>query len=352
MKRKTRIGFTLVELLVVIAIIALLVLLLLPAVSAAREAARRTQCINRLKQLQAALVNYESAHQEFPPGANEAGAAWPAFILPFLEQTSIYNKLQLTDDFETADDPIGVQHWAAQYTSRTGDPSQLGSSDPNARNIAALAMPLEAFLCPSSVSGGVSSNVTVVDYGVITQFRPNYAACGSHVLRDDADPDLELRPKAVMTGALIYGEALAYPKFKDGLSKTIFLGEVDYGDEPEVTKNQCRRQERQNDCGNCGPFRIGPARDHVFLGSDDLDRRADLSELFCSTAVGLGEFPESLPVCDPHYPAFELSFSSPHSGMCVFSFGDGSVRAIKNSVDRKVFQALGSRRGDEYYGVP
>ena len=118
MRRRGR-GFTLVELLVVIAIIAILVLLLLPAVSAAREAARRTQCINRLKQLQTAIINYESAHQTFPPGAEDSGAAWPSFILPYLEETSIYNKLQLKDESETEQDPYGVRHWA---------PSQSASS--------------------------------------------------------------------------------------------------------------------------------------------------------------------------------------------------------------------------------
>ncbi|MEZ6117069.1 MAG: DUF1559 domain-containing protein [Pirellulaceae bacterium] len=95
MTRRTH-AFTLVELLVVIAIISLLVLLLLPAISAAREAARRTQCINRLKQLQAGLINYESAHQYFPPGADKSGAAWPAFILPFLEENSLFDALTLT----------------------------------------------------------------------------------------------------------------------------------------------------------------------------------------------------------------------------------------------------------------
>ena len=105
-------GFTLVELLVVIAIIGILVGLLLPAVQAAREAARRMQCSNNLKQLALALHNYESAHKSFPPGAilprlaamtvyppngsgsnqaRTAGYTWSSFILPFIEQSAIYN---------------------------------------------------------------------------------------------------------------------------------------------------------------------------------------------------------------------------------------------------------------------
>lgn len=102
-------GFTLVELLVVIAIIGVLVGLLLPAVQAAREAARRMQCSNNLKQLALGLHNYESTHKTFPPGsvlprvfavypptainnsAKTAGWSWSSFVLPFIEQTALYD---------------------------------------------------------------------------------------------------------------------------------------------------------------------------------------------------------------------------------------------------------------------
>jgi prepilin-type N-terminal cleavage/methylation domain-containing protein/prepilin-type processing-associated H-X9-DG protein len=85
-------GFTLIELLVVIAIIAVLIALLLPAVQAAREAARRAQCVNNLKQIGLAVMNYESAQGSFPPG--EKGCCWGTwcvFVLPYLEQGSLYN---------------------------------------------------------------------------------------------------------------------------------------------------------------------------------------------------------------------------------------------------------------------
>ncbi len=112
MRRVGKSGFTLVELLVVIAIIGILVGLLLPAVQAAREAARRMQCSNNLKQMGLAMQNYHDTHKTFPSGytvdlvppavigttsmmslTNPSHWSWGAFILPFIEQTSLYNSL-------------------------------------------------------------------------------------------------------------------------------------------------------------------------------------------------------------------------------------------------------------------
>ena len=112
--QKSRRGFTLIELLVVIAIIAILIALLLPAVQQAREAARRTQCRNNLKQIGLALYNYHEAHSVFPPGYITGGCAsafdldtiagnnticisqrlglhWPLHILPYVDQAPLYN---------------------------------------------------------------------------------------------------------------------------------------------------------------------------------------------------------------------------------------------------------------------
>src|SRR5262249_15993433 len=137
---RLRRGFTLIELLVVIAIIAVLIALLLPAVQSAREAARRTQCVNNLKQIGLALHNYLSANDRFPMGgtpqydARNPTPAGPyewmnyssfAMMLPYLEQTVVYNSCNLLVCPDTG-------HGFAQV-----------------HNITAYNTKLNAFLCPS-----------------------------------------------------------------------------------------------------------------------------------------------------------------------------------------------------------
>src|SRR5690606_35055698 len=92
---KVRPGFTLVELLVVIAIIGTLVALLLPAVQAAREAARRSQCVNNLKQLGTSMQNYHDTYRELPKGnVSCCWGTWQMAILPFIEQTQLADRYQ------------------------------------------------------------------------------------------------------------------------------------------------------------------------------------------------------------------------------------------------------------------
>ena len=140
-KRRSR-GFTLIELLVVIAIIAILIALLLPAVQQAREAARRTQCKNNMKQIGLAMHNYHDVHLCFPPGyitttPCESATVWPAcnagelglyswgtFVLPYIDQSNLYNQLT----------PGTV-------------PLQVNLTIPAV--LQSLRQPLSMFLCPS-----------------------------------------------------------------------------------------------------------------------------------------------------------------------------------------------------------
>ena len=140
MKNRTRDGFTLVELLVVIAIIGILIGMLLPAVQMVREAARRTECLNNMRQLGLSLHNYESAHKAFPPsrlvpddndlpsdisnsGADTAFQSWTTLILPFIEQGNLAD---------------------------TYDYRQPWFDNVNSDNYTAIAYQLALFKCPSS----------------------------------------------------------------------------------------------------------------------------------------------------------------------------------------------------------
>jgi len=146
MSRKPESGFTLVELLVVITIIGILIALLLPAVQAAREAARRTQCANNLKQMSLAMLNYESALASFCPGSMgdpgwtqpSLGIAfghfgWPAFLLPYVEQQPLYDKIRFDKQC---------------YAEFLGDPAGGPFGDPLNKEVC-LSMP-SVFACPSA----------------------------------------------------------------------------------------------------------------------------------------------------------------------------------------------------------
>src|SRR6476646_10057841 len=120
--RIARTGFTLVELLVVIAIIGILVAFLLPAVQAAREASRRSQCQNNLKQIGLAVQNHDDAKRVFPMGRNridQKAVSWAFFLLPYMEETAIYNS------------------W---------NPNVEVFQDPNN---ATMRTPIESYACPS-----------------------------------------------------------------------------------------------------------------------------------------------------------------------------------------------------------
>ena len=189
-------GFTLIELLVVIAIIAILIALLLPAVQQAREAARRIQCKNNLKQLGLAIHNYESTHGSFPPGRVGFPMVFSAHaaLLPYYDGASLYNNI----DFNTA--PTFVEPPVAPFATNVG--------------VAMIRVP--TFLCPSD-SGAIPGN----SYG-----PTNYVACtGSG---NSATTRYIRKGDGVMMDVKLQG-VVKFRDVTDGMSSTIAMSEHTLG---------------------------------------------------------------------------------------------------------------------------
>jgi prepilin-type N-terminal cleavage/methylation domain-containing protein/prepilin-type processing-associated H-X9-DG protein len=209
-------GFTLVELLVVIAIIGILVALLLPAVQAAREAARRVQCINNLKQFGIALHNFESANGNFPPGtmakeryAEEWPFEWPYlihFLLPYLEHTSYYEELD-GPHFRIPNPFTGTE---ASLWPRSVD-----------------HVDLSFIRCPSDVHPG---NVKLFNPDGVSISLPASNYLGIFSGRNDGEnffsegPD-GYDPKGIRRGVFRYHEGVPIKEITDGLSKTMAIAE-------------------------------------------------------------------------------------------------------------------------------
>ncbi|HPM82870.1 MAG TPA: DUF1559 domain-containing protein [Candidatus Anammoximicrobium sp.] len=160
MSRRSRIGFTLVELLVVIAIIGILVALLLPAIQAAREAARRTQCVNNLKQIGVGMHNHHDTLKSFPPGMGPYGCCWGTWqvlILRYMEQGI------MTDEYINwgGNDTTVVQVGGTTYTG-----TRYGAA-PNTTNVTTKRF--ASFTCPSdrpnAPIGGITSHNYAVNFG-------------------------------------------------------------------------------------------------------------------------------------------------------------------------------------------
>jgi len=321
-------GFTLVELLVVIAIIGILVSLLLPAVQSAREAARRTQCINNAKQLGLALMNYESSLQTFPPSsiwpegqvperATQLGPNWVILILPFMEDTSLRDSFNLNK-------PIN-------------DPANM---IPRSTAISGMLCPTDSFN-QQSFMGSLSSMTTVLGDNWA---RGNYAANASLIylstmynseyggfLRSNWDKD-RLNPSSLSPTRGIMGAnvGLRIGQIADGTSKTILVGELRAGITPYDTRGIWAMS------GACpsslwahgyigddnGPNNLGAAADDVISCSDLYTEFGGAGGLI---RLGMG--------CSS-VGAFNIqqTMRSLHVGGVTSCFADGSVRFISNSI--------------------
>jgi prepilin-type N-terminal cleavage/methylation domain-containing protein/prepilin-type processing-associated H-X9-DG protein len=204
-------GFTLIELLVVIAIIAVLISLLLPAVQSAREAARRAQCVNNLKQMGIALHNYHDALLIFPPGYIAAskfidaetdtapGWSWASMILPQLDQGPLYSSINVYLPIQAA------------------------------ANATATQTILSVFLCPSDQlpSSGTFPVTDGLGNPVATVAPSSYAACAGN---DAADVALGLNNDGSGNGLFFRNSGVRIAAITDGTSQTVAILERAWGD--------------------------------------------------------------------------------------------------------------------------
>ena len=322
---RPRHGFTLVELLVVIAIIGILIAMLLPAIQAAREAARRMQCSNNLKQIGLALLNYEVNNGSFPPGGFPAqggvwGTSWWVRILSYAEGGSIGD----------------------QYDYR--ESGWLGTSQANNQNnVALLNNQVISFMqCPSSTLPSMlkleASNLQSTTYTGIAGAADNEnLANNTSIYSANYVGNINSNgAKGWLStgGILIPDRMVTIAEITDGTSNTIVVGEQSDWLSPIIDPSSNMACDSKGHCpADCGHgFPMGPSG----YGGD-----GRIFNLTCvyhpvnyKTTTGVGVAGN----CGPNTP-----IQSAHSGVVNVAFADGSVQALPDALDMTVFRSLATR---------
>jgi prepilin-type N-terminal cleavage/methylation domain-containing protein/prepilin-type processing-associated H-X9-DG protein len=335
---RTRRAFTLIELLVVIAIIAVLIALLLPAVQAARESARRSQCVNNLKQMGIAIQNYHDAIGFLPPaafmyapydigvncGSNSNGLSRShglfTYILAFIEQGNLFNAVNFTFSAGSIDGYLqfGVLPGAVQFT--------------------AFSAVVNTYICPSD-SPLLQPSFTV-PYNMGTAYSPGSYASNIGTIDTVHGNVCPLYTES--DGAFSRDYVYTTAAITDGLSNTIFQGEASkFLNDPEIYFNFWNRVAWVNSVvGLTGTTRtMGFATTAPRLNANL--QIPDPPTVTPNTAWlivgGSGDASQ----------AGQFGFRSHHPGGANFSFGDGSVKFLKNSINLAIYRALSTRAAGE-----
>lgn len=328
-------GFTLIELLVVIAIIAILIALLLPAVQQAREAARRTQCKNNLKQFGLGLHNYNSSFGFFPPSGlanahpntTNPRIGWQVRVLPYMDQAPLFNQLDFGSNTGTVwgSTPgyVARQILADGQEARTHQvPYAMCPSDTSPTMFRGWAQ--------ASYGGSIGSQATSIGascapYNVFAELGSNPADAQAAAINYGRSSN----PALVSGMFSYYGVMLTVSDVLDGTSNTIFVGETlatcSWNTDP--TNDAAEHHRRGWWHGNSN----GSAQ--------------------CSTVTPINEFTTcdnstkiTNPACvDPGNYNYSWGFKSKHVGGAQFVLVDGSVKFLSENLDHKLFQSLGGR---------
>lgn len=389
--KRREMGFTLVELLVVIAIIGILVALLLPAVQAAREAARRTQCTNQMRQIALAMMNFESTYSFLPPGAGTSiaqpsapylvvgnqmggegyGPNWALQIFPYIEEPALSQLAR-----EALNSLEGVQ--------RSNPPDTFDMQSKGARSWRGLHDGAGFLICPSSGNQGplVPFNDGDDDTrgtGLGHLSKGNYGVCfGSWTMhfaspttpqfpRQDppivgppevaqalslGDPagmfQLEVIPRSTGAAATA-GKGRRVGQVSDGMSKTAMLGELltfnevnDDGDSVDPTVPQGNNDWR-------GVWIIPAMGASAFSGR--LTPNSNQPDRIPACGTGLTAQSQLLP-CEENGDDDETyaAVRSAHPGGALIALGDSSVRFVSDDVANTAWWAYTSRAGGESEG--
>jgi prepilin-type N-terminal cleavage/methylation domain-containing protein len=310
-------GFTLVELLVVIAIIGILVAMLLPAVQSAREAARRLQCSNNLKQLALALHNYHTAHKAIPFGSTYTTTlktyTWATAILPYIEQQNHYDSFDFTQNITHANNTKAVTTRVAAFICPSDPAGRKGVLPARCQCCPGSPETSMAIWYPGSMGPVYDSNCS---FCVIKTPSASNFCCRGKAFGDAGDgPGLFYR----------WPVSVTFDEVRDGLTNTFLLGES----LPEQTiHNMAFCSNMPLSQTNIPLNTMTPPSKMPVIGAADSANHST----------------------NPYWET--MGFKSLHPGGAMFAMSDGSVHFISETIDFQLYNELGSRSGGEVVTLP